>query len=397
MKQVLGSYGGHNIVSYRKDMKEYLINSINRGISANFHILQTFTHCTINGNHQNNANSKILSVINGTLEFVKYFNEYWIENIKLRWTYYDKLIAANILNVSIDSIPNTNNYLKAFNNQLKIHHLNRFQNRGHLLRLDILSVLLIKSITSNLLLCIDFRKKLNVTLDTKFIQYTSKSRKPDQNLQNINQLAYFTPDKLRDQKAKIIVQEKQIINIEYTKDSLLLWIKSNGAYKHIRAAIIWINWLQSQPSQNTYYSNLQYSQLPLITLPSHEEAFNSFNKNQTQELLLFKQELQEVYTDSISFINSNNNMIMDNIISINEDSPTETIVPSTTAEATIFLTETTTSTETTAPFTTPFTPLNLNTKYSISIWKQEYISSISNLLADLNDLITVENSMNRLT
>ncbi|GBB98050.1 hypothetical protein RclHR1_31260001 [Rhizophagus clarus] len=348
-------------------------------------------------NHQNNANSKILSVINGTLEFVKYFNEYWIENIKLRWTYYDKLIAANILNVSIDSIPNTNNYLKAFNNQLKIHHLNRFQNRGHLLRLDILSVLLIKSITSNLLLCIDFRKKLNVTLDTKFIQYTSKSRKPDQNLQNINQLAYFTPDKLRDQKAKIIVQEKQIINIEYTKDSLLLWIKSNGAYKHIRAAIIWINWLQSQPSQNTYYSNLQYSQLPLITLPSHEEAFNSFNKNQTQELLLFKQELQEVYTDSISFINSNNNMIMDNIISINEDSPTETIVPSTTAEATIFLTETTTSTETTAPFTTPFTPLNLNTKYSISIWKQEYISSISNLLADLNDLITVENSMNRLT
>ncbi|PKK60259.1 hypothetical protein RhiirC2_856939 [Rhizophagus irregularis] len=90
---------------------------------------------------------------------------------------------------------------------------------------------------------------------------------------------------------------------------------------------------------------------------------------------------------------SSNSTITDNIISIDKDSPTETIVPSTAVDTTIPLTETTTSTET----TTPLTPLNLNTKHSISIWKQEYISSISNLLADLNDLITVENSMNRLT
>ncbi|PKK57839.1 hypothetical protein RhiirC2_797318 [Rhizophagus irregularis] len=201
---------------------------------------------------QNNANSKILSIINDALEFVKYFNEYWIGNIEFGWTYYGKLIAANILNVFIDSIPNTNNHLEAFNNQLKTHHLNRFQNGGHLLRLDVLSVLLIKN--------------------TRFIQYTSEPKKSDQNLQKINQLTYFIPDKLCEQKAKTIIQEKQIINVEYTKDSLLLWIKSSesnqigqkiytvillpniycqcldflsrgGACKHIRAAIIWINWL----------------------------------------------------------------------------------------------------------------------------------------------------------
>lgn len=96
-----------------------------------------------------------------------------------------------------------------------------------MLRLDVLSVLLIKSITSNLLLHIDLRKKLDVTLDTRFIQYTSEPKKSDQNLWKINQLAYFILDKLREQKAKTIIQEKQIINVKYTKDSLLLWIKSS--------------------------------------------------------------------------------------------------------------------------------------------------------------------------
>ncbi|CAB5386470.1 unnamed protein product [Rhizophagus irregularis] len=182
---------------------------------------------------------------------------------------------------------------------------------------------------------------------TRFIQYTSEPKKSDQNLQKINQLTYFIPDKLCEQKAKTIIQEKQIINVEYTKDSLLLWIKS-------------------------------------------KEAFNSLDKKQTQELLLFEQELQKVYTGDLEDSISSNSTITDNIISIDKDSPTETIIPSTAVDTTIPLTETTTSTET----TTPLTPLNLNTKHSISIWKQKYISSISNLLADLNDLITVENSMN---
>ncbi|CAG8729681.1 7412_t:CDS:10 [Rhizophagus irregularis] len=229
MKQMLGSYGSYDIISYRKDMKEYLNNNIKR------------------------------------IKIARNYEE--IVNIELGWTYYGKLIAANILNVSIDSIPNTNNHLEAFNNQLKTHHLNRFQNEGYLLRLDVLSVLLIKN-------------------------------------------------KLREQKAKTIIQEKQIINVKYTKDSLLLWIKSSES---------------NQIGQKIY-----------------TKAFNSLDKKQTQELLLFEQELQEVYTGDLE----------DNIISIDKDSPTETIIPST---------------------------------------AQEYISSISNLLADLNDLITVENSMNRLT
>lgn len=260
------------------------------------------------------------------MEFVKYFKEHWIGNIELGWTYYGRLIAANILNITVNSIPNTNNHLESFNNQLKTHQLNRFKNGGNLLRLDILSVLLIKCITPNLLLRIDLKKRLDIALDTRFTHYTSNSRKSDQNLQVFKQAAYYIPDKLRDQKAQVIIKEKKIVNIEYSKDSLLLMIESSGlnqverqiyivsllpsiycqcldflsrggACKHIRAATIWINWLRSQPSQNTYYSNLQHNQLPLITLPSQKEAFKFLNKDQTNELLLLEQELQDVHRD----------------------------------------------------------------------------------------------------
>lgn len=44
---------------------------------------------------------------------------------------------------------------------------------------------------------------------------------------------------------------------------------------------------------------MQYNQLPLITLLSQKKAFNSLDKKQTQELLLFEQELQEVYTGDL--------------------------------------------------------------------------------------------------
>lgn len=38
MKQVLGSHGGHDIVAYRKDMKEYLNNNIKRYVPLELQI-----------------------------------------------------------------------------------------------------------------------------------------------------------------------------------------------------------------------------------------------------------------------------------------------------------------------------------------------------------------------
>ncbi|CAB5390081.1 unnamed protein product [Rhizophagus irregularis] len=182
-------------------------------------------------------------------------------------------------------------------------------------------------------------KRLDIALDTRFTYYTFKSRKSDQNLQIEQQIYIVT----------------LLPNI-YCQ--CLDFLSRSG----VHTATIWINWLRLQLSQNTYYSNLQYNQLPLITLPSQEEALKLLNKDKDQikELLLFEQKLQDVHRDD-------NNTLEDNITSNNRDKTATSI------ETTLLSTE-----------TTPLTPLDLNTKHSISIWKQEYITSISNLLADLN-------------
>ncbi|CAB4480365.1 unnamed protein product [Rhizophagus irregularis] len=265
-------------------MKEYLNNNIKR-----IKIAQNYNEIT-----------NILSYME---QYLLYFKEHWIGNIELGWTYYDKLIAANILNMTVDSIPN--NYFEAFNNQLKTHQLDRFKNRRNLLRLDILT-LWIKSSGSN----------------------------------QIEQQIYI------------------VTLLPNIYCQCLDFLSRSG----VHTATIWINWLRLQLSQNTYYSNLQYNQLPLITLPSQEEALKLLNKDKDQikELLLFEQKLQDVHRDD-------NNTLEDNITSNNRDKTATSI------ETTLLSTE-----------TTPLTPLDLNTKHSISIWKQEYITSISNLLADLN-------------
>uniref|UniRef100_U9SWG6 Uncharacterized protein n=1 Tax=Rhizophagus irregularis (strain DAOM 181602 / DAOM 197198 / MUCL 43194) TaxID=747089 RepID=U9SWG6_RHIID len=185
--------------------------------------------------------------------------------------------------MTVDSIPN--NYFEAFNNQLKTHQS---------------------------------YKRLDIALDTRFTYYTFKSKKSDQNLQVFKQVAYL-----------------------YQTNYVIKKLKSGA----IHTATIWINWLRSQLSQNTYYSNLQYNQLPLITLPSQEEALRLLNKDkdQTKELLLFEQKLQDVHRDD-------NNTLEDNITSNNRDKTATSI------ETTPLSTE-----------TTPLTPLDLNTKHSISI------------------------------
>ncbi|CAB5182994.1 hypothetical protein RhiirA5_439265 [Rhizophagus irregularis] len=83
----------------------------------------------------------------------------------------------------------------------------------------------------------------------------------------------------------------------------------------------------------------------LITLSSQKEALGLLNKDKDQikELLLFEQELQDVHKDD-------NNTLEDNITSNNRDKITTSI------ETTHLSTE-----------TTSLTPLNLNTKHSISI------------------------------
>ena len=82
----------------------------------------------------------------------------------IEWCTYGRIIAANLLQVPLEQIPRTNNHLESFNSKLKIHQLQKYQNKGNLLRLDLLSVILIKSITPNILLKRDLKYELQNNL-----------------------------------------------------------------------------------------------------------------------------------------------------------------------------------------------------------------------------------------
>src|SRR5205814_2106380 len=142
---------------------------------------------------------------------------------------------------------------------------------------DILCVILIKSITPNILLKRNLKHELQIQLKKRYESYISFLPEERIQLENhYNQLAYYIPDPNRDEAAKRICMEKKIIQVEFNGKNLYLWIVSDtsthfgqkryiiqllpdikcqcmdflsrgGACKHLRASILWVNWLRLQP------------------------------------------------------------------------------------------------------------------------------------------------------
>ncbi|PKY18939.1 hypothetical protein RhiirB3_523149 [Rhizophagus irregularis] len=123
---------------------------------------------------------------------------------------YGRIIAANLLQVPLEKIPTTNNHLESFNSELKVCQLKKYQNNGHLLRFDILSVILIKNITPNILLKRNLKHELQIQLKERYKSYVPFL--PEERIQLENhyrQLVYYTPDPNRDEAAKWICKEKK--------------------------------------------------------------------------------------------------------------------------------------------------------------------------------------------
>jgi hypothetical protein len=226
------------------------------------------------------------------------------------WCTYGRIIAADLLQVPLEQIPKTNNHLESFNSELKIHQLQKYQNNGHLLRFDVLSLILIKSITPNILLKRNLKCELQLQLKERQKLYTPFLPEERIQLENhYNQLAYYTPDSNRDEAANRICKEKKIIQVEFNGETLYLWIISDvstqlqpkiyiiqllpnvicqcmdflsrgGACKHIRASIFWINWLRLQPPHPKYYNTLEHQNLPYISLPTKDEIVKKFEIHQ---------------------------------------------------------------------------------------------------------------------
>uniref|UniRef100_U9SV45 Uncharacterized protein n=1 Tax=Rhizophagus irregularis (strain DAOM 181602 / DAOM 197198 / MUCL 43194) TaxID=747089 RepID=U9SV45_RHIID len=115
-----------------------------------FHVLQNWENKlkTVLGHFKGHEivrlEKKCRSFFKDALDFIYYIRDYWCEDLAIGWCKYGRIIAANLLQVPLEQIPTTNNHLESFNSELKVHQLQKFQNNGHLLRFDFLSVILIK-------------------------------------------------------------------------------------------------------------------------------------------------------------------------------------------------------------------------------------------------------------
>lgn len=197
--------------------------------------------------------------------------------------------------------------------------------------MDILSVILIKSITPNILLKRTLKKRLENQLIERHQNYTFSPINQIQLESHYKQIAYYTPDTKRDEAAKRICSEKKIVHIEYNYSSLYLHVLSDkltqfepkiyivqllpkiqcqcmdflsrgGACKHLRASVLWINWLRLQSSQLQYYQSLDHQSLPYVSLPSKDNAIK-VAKDYQDELIF-----SEIKDQDIKEKETNNSM-----------------------------------------------------------------------------------------
>lgn len=206
----------------------------------------------------------------------------------------------------IDHIPTTNNHLESFNSHFKDVYIKQFQRGGSQLRVDTLCVSLISFITPNLIRWHNLQQRLNEELQNRRSYFvTNEQENYDTAVQkNYKQYAYFEENVAKDNAAKRIFSSGRIQNYEYSADELYVWVKSEtksnsvytvclapieeascqcldfifrgGACKHMRAAILCINWIRQEPSNQ---------HLPHISLPTIEEIQALHVNESTEETM----------------------------------------------------------------------------------------------------------------
>jgi len=201
--------------------------------------------------------------------------------------------------------------------------------------MDILGIVLIKGITPNILLKRTLQGKLKRQLIERNQNYTFSPTNQIQLENHYKQIAYYTPDTSRDEAAERICKEKKIIHIEYNHTSLYLHVLSDkstqfepkvyiiqllpkikcqcmdflsrgGACKHLRASVLWINWLRLQSSKFRYYQFLDHQSLPYISLPSHDDVIKEVKDHQNKFIL------PDIEDQHIKEKDINNNFIQNN-------------------------------------------------------------------------------------
>ncbi|RIA89355.1 hypothetical protein C1645_824983 [Glomus cerebriforme] len=145
------------------------------------------------------------------------------------------------------------------------------------------------------------------------------------------------------------------------------FLSRGGACKHLRASVLWINWLRLQSPQ-LQYQFLDHRSLPYILLPSQDNAIKEAKNSQNESIFL------ETKSQYIKEKEINNNAIQNNTeISTSSSSHTRSPQPNETT-----LTD------------------SLHIKQDAAIWKQEYIVSATNILANLNEIEFITRNIKQL-
>jgi hypothetical protein len=95
--------------------------------------------------------ANVISILNGGVRFLEYIQSAWMGPLLESWCFRGRADAANVLMIPMAKLPTTNNHVEGGNSLLKTQLIPEFQRSGRLLRLDELTVVLIRRITPMIL------------------------------------------------------------------------------------------------------------------------------------------------------------------------------------------------------------------------------------------------------
>jgi hypothetical protein len=232
------------------------------------------------------------------------------------WTFYGRKNATDILGVDVDSIPWTPEYLEGFRRQFNPKRILRFQRKGHILRLDVLAIMLVKCITPICNIQRDLWNNIHDILKNKkspFEELAEDEEFEEGTIRalfdnHINTIAFDDFDPRKKEEASLlkikfiefngnylfVKVQCNVKNPEYVPDNENMdyymvclapfischcfnYLLRGGACSHIRAAINIVNWMRLQSREVTFFDNLEHWEMPHIQLNSRQEAFRKLH------------------------------------------------------------------------------------------------------------------------
>jgi hypothetical protein len=178
------------------------------------------------------------------LAHLTYLSEYWLSELLWEsWLDYGRQKAATILGCPIEGVLPTTNHLESFNGLLKNKHLRCWQRGGRRLRVDVLVKLLVHQILPSIFAqrrlvasehrrCEDLVERIPGGVQVVDVWNGAKA-----SAAAVVPTCFLVPDEIRDRKARLLAEGKQVSTPKWTKGGLRFNCYSDLALDHKTTAI----------------------------------------------------------------------------------------------------------------------------------------------------------------